>query len=77
MDITAKREENSYFLARSLADIRHDLAVVFAAACVMLILLYACGTSRKPSPATALNSRDMDSPSRMILGQFIAIFSSE
>jgi membrane protease YdiL (CAAX protease family) len=43
MDITAKREENSYFLARSLADIRHDLAVVFAAACVMLILLYACG----------------------------------
>ena len=51
-----------------------------AAACLISfgnMVLYACGTSRNPSPATALNSRDMDSPSRMILGQFIAISSSE
>ncbi len=43
MDIETRREANSYFLSRAEEDLRHDISVVFASACIMLVLLYACG----------------------------------
>ena len=43
MDLGARRKANEYYISHTVSDLRHDLSAAFAAAGLMLVLLYLCG----------------------------------